>query len=160
MKKKILIGCVVFTLVGLCCLYYYYPRKVSFELVKVIDKPCKEYDKSHWFSFGYVQNKERLKFWMIDYYHRTSCVEKGIKGYDSIFVENLSKELDFEKYDYIIAYQKQIKELKYSPYLTKTEDGLYFDKRTPLIATWGRIKTNKVYIYQIKKNENFRAPGP
>lgn len=147
-------------LIGLSCLYYYYPRKVSFEIVKIIDKPCKEYDNSQWFSFDYVENKERLKFWMIDYYNRLPCIEKGIKGYDSIFVENLSKELDFEKYDYIIAYQKQIKELKYSPYLTKTEDGLYFDKRTPLIATWDKVKTDRVYIYQIKKNKNFRSPGP
>ena len=82
------------------------------------------------------------------------------KGYDTIFVTNLAKELDFDRYDYIITYQKQLKELRYSPYLTKTEDGLYHDKRTPLIPTWDSVQTDKVYIYRIKKNEKYRSPGP
>jgi hypothetical protein len=50
--------------------------------------------------------------------------------------------------------------LQHSPYLTKTADGLYFDKRTPLIPSWDSVITDKVYIYRIKKNNKFRAPGP
>jgi hypothetical protein len=147
-------------IVGLCILYYYYPRKVAFELTKEINKPYLDFDRSYYIGFDYVKDKERLIFYMINYYKKSSCVKAGLKGYDSIFVENLGKELDFKRYDYIITYQKQLKELRHSPYLTKTEDGLYHDKRTPLIPTWDSVITDNVYIYRIKKNNKYRAPGP
>ena len=59
-----------------------------------------------------------------------------------------------------MVYQRQLKELRHSPYFTKTIDGLYFDKRTPLIPTWDSVITDKVYIYRIKKSNKYRAPGP
>jgi len=140
-------------------LYYYYPRKVSFALVKEITKPNEDFNNSQWLSFDYVRNKEQLMFYMVDYY-KTLPPEMQEEGYGSIFIENLGKELDFKKYDYIITYQKRLKELRHSPYLTKTEDGLYFDKQTPLIPTFDTEITDKVYIYQIKKNNKYRALGP
>ena len=81
-------------------------------------------------------------------------------GYDSIFVQNLAKEFDFKKHDYIITYQKQLKALRHSPHLAKTEDDLYFDKKTPLIPTFDTVLTDKVYIYRIKKNNKYRSFGP
>ena len=159
MKKKvlsILVATVVFV-VGLYILYYYYPRKVSFELAKEILKPHKEFDNSQFIGFEYADSKYRLIYWLVKHYEPFYPKEQR---YDSLFVENLAKELDFDRYDYIITYQKQLKELRYSPYLTKTEDGLYHDKRTPLIPTWDSVQTDKVYIYRIKKNNKFRAFGP
>lgn len=159
MKKIFLpsITILILILIGIYCVHYYYPRKVSFELAKEIDKPYKEFS---WIGYDYVENAERLDFYMVRYYNKPSCIKAGLKGYSLNFVENLAQELDFDKYDYIIAYQKKIKELRHSPYLTKTEDCLYFDKRTPLIPTWDSVLTDKVYIYRIEKNNEYRAPGP
>ena len=158
MKKNVLcfIVAVVFV-VGLRVVYYYYPRKVSFELAKEIEKPHKDFDNSQFIGFEYADSKDRLMYWLTEHYKLFYPQEQI---YDSIFVENLAKELDFDGYDYLIAYQKKLKELRYSPYLTKTEDGLYHDKRTPLIPTWDSVITDKVYIYRIKKNNKFRALGP
>lgn len=157
MKKKLLFVITILVVIGLYVIYYYCPRKVSFELAMVIEKPCKEFDNSHFIGFEYANNKENLIYWMVEHYKY--YYSQG-QTYDSLYVENLSNELDFNNFDYLIAYQKQLKELKYSPYLTKTEDGLYFDKRTPLIPTWDSVITDKVYLYRIIKNNKFRAPGP
>ena len=126
-------------------------------MVKEIDKPSKEFDNSHFIGFEYADSKDRLIYWLVEHYEPFYSQEQR---YDSIFVENLAKELNFDRYDYIIAYQKQLKELRHSPYLTKTEDGLYHDERTPLIPTWDSVITDKVYIYRIKKSNKYRAPGP
>lgn len=53
-----------------------------------------------------------------------------------MFVSKIIKETNFDKYDYIISYMKEITSLKYSPHITWIEDGLYFDKRIPLIAEY------------------------
>ncbi len=158
MKKKLLY--VVTTLmfvVGFCVLYYYCPRTVSFELAKEIPKPHDEFDNSHFMGFEYADSKDRLLYWLVEHYE--PFYPLGYR-YDSTFVENLAKTLDFEKYDYIITYQKELKSLSYSPYLTKSKDGLYYDKRTPLVPIFDTIMTDKVYIYQIIKNKRFRVYGP
>ncbi len=156
-KIKFIILIIIFISVGTYCFYYYYPRKVSFELAKEILKPHKEFDNSQFIGFEYADSKYRLIYWLVKHYEPFYPKEQR---YDSLFVENLAKELDFDRYDYIITYQKQLKKLKYSPYLTKTEDGLCHDKQIPLIPTWDGVITDKVYIYRIKKNEKYRSPGP
>ena len=144
-------------IVGLCILFYYYPRHVSFELAKEILKPNKEFDNSQFIGFEYVVSKDRLVYWLVE--HPKQFYPEG-QVYDSNFVDNLGNGLDFQKFDYIITYQKQLKELRHSPYLTKAKDDLYFDKKTPLIPTWDSVITNKVYLYRIKKNNKYRSPGP
>ena len=43
----------------------------------------------------------------------------------------------------------------------KSFDILYdYDKKTPLIPTWDKEVTDSLYVYRIKKNNRFRAPGP
>ena len=149
----IMIVCIV----GLCVLYYYYPRTVPFELAKEIQKPHKEFDNSQFIGFEYADSKSMLIYWLVEHY-KTFYPQEQL--YDSIFVETLVKKFDFEKYDYIIAYQKELIGLKYSPYLTRTKDGLYYDKKTPLIPTFKSQYTDKIYVYKIKKNNKFRPPGP
>ncbi|MDR1005294.1 MAG: hypothetical protein LBL74_00320 [Bacteroidales bacterium] len=158
MKNKVIILIIVCFTLGLLCLYYLYPRKISFESVKEIPKLNENFDMTSFIGFHYVSNENCLVFWLSTFYQRQ--LQEGLVGYDSIFIQNLSKELNFDKYDYIITYQKQLKELRHSPYLTKTKDGLYFDKQTPLIPTFDTAITNKVYIYRIRKNNKYRAPGP
>lgn len=158
MKKKIriiiLIGVISYIL------YFFIPRSINFECVMEIPKPNDEFDMSSYIGFDYAENADRLHFWLVDFFFKSSCVRDCLTGYDDKYVENISKQLDFKRYDYIIAWQKELKELRYSPYLTKTKDGLYFDKRTPLIPTWSDVITDKVYIYRIKKNHKFRSFGP
>lgn len=156
-KKIMIILLVIVFVVGLGILYYYYPRSISFEFTMEIQKPHEKFDNSQFVGFDYVANKERLIYYLTDYYKQRYPPQQG---YDSIFVQNLAEKLDFEKYDYLITYQKQLKALRHSPFLTKTEDGLYFDKKTPLIPTFDTVLTDKVYIYRIKKNNRYRSFGP
>ena len=142
-------------------LWYYHPRKVSFELILRIPKPNATFDRSDWLSYDYIANEDQLFFFMVDWYDKFSPNDSlYMSGYETSCIKNLKKQLDFTKYDYIITYQKQLISLNYSPRLTKRKDGLYFDKRIPLIPTFDNVFTNKVYIYQIKKSRRFRAPGP
>jgi len=157
-KKKLYAVTTLLFVAGLCFVYYFYPRNVHFELAKEIEKPNPEFDRSYFVGFEYIENKESLFFYMVYRYEEPPF--RDMKGYDTVFVKTLSKDLDFDRYDYIIAYQKKLKKLRYSPYLTKTEDGLYFEERTPLIPIWDSVRTDKVYIYRIKKNKKFRSYGP
>ena len=157
-KKKLYAVTTLLFVVGLCFVYYFYPRSVHFELAKEIEKPYPEFDRSYFVGFEYIENKESLFFCMVYRYEEPQF--RDMKGYDTVFVKTLSTDLDFDRYDYIIAYQKKLKKLRHSPYLTKTEDGLYHEKRTPLIPIWDSRITDKLYIYRIKKNNKFREPGP
>lgn len=156
-KKKLYAVTTILFVVGLCFLYYFYPRNVHFKLAKEIEKPSPEFDNYHYKSFEYADSKDRLIYWLAKHY-KSFYPQEQI--YDSLFAENLANNFDFTRYDYIIAYQKKIKKLRHSPYLTKTEDDLYFEERTPLIPIWDSVRTDKVYIYRIKKNNKFRRPGP
>lgn len=161
MKNFMLAGITLIIIILIAFLAnYHYPRKVSFELVKEIDKPQLDFHRTDYIGFDYIRNVEQLYYYMIDYYNKESCVNTGLKGYNPFFVKNLAVEFDFSTYDYIITYEKMLRSLKYSLHLTNTKDGLCFDRRTPLIPIWDTVNTNKVYIYRIKKNSKFRAPGP
>ena len=156
MKKGLLFSVLTIVLVfGLCALYYYYPRKVSFELAEVIEKPYPDFDRTSYVGFEYVEDAEGLKRCMIDKYSH-----RDLKGYSLIFVEDLAKRLDFTKYDYLITYQKELKALRHSPYLSRTQDGMPSVKQIPLIPTWDSARTDKIYIYRIKKNNKYRPFGP
>ncbi|WP_411915695.1 hypothetical protein [Porphyromonas miyakawae] len=140
--------------------YYFYPRTVSFEFVEEIPLPTDAFDRREYIGFDYVESVDRLYFYLVEFYERIPNDDPKLKGYDRDFVRQLSEGFDFEKYDYLITYQKTLNKLQYSPYLTKEKDDIYFDKRTPLIPTWNKRGTDKVYVYRIKKNDHFRAPGP
>lgn len=156
MKKIFLI--VVSSIVAFA--YYFYPRTVSFEFVEEIPLPTDAFDRREYIGFDYVESVDWLYFYLVEFYERILNDDPKLKGYDRDFVRQLSEGFDFEKYDYLITYQKILNKLQYSPYLTKEKDDIYFDKRTPLIPTWNKRGTDKVYIYRIKKNDHFRAPGP
>lgn len=156
MKKIFLI--VVSSIVAFA--YYFYPRTVSFEFVEEISLPTDAFDRREYIGFDYVESVDRLYFYLVEFYERIPNDDPKLKGYDRDFVRQLSEGFDFEKYDYLITYQKTLNKLQYSPYLTKEKDDIYFDKRTPLIPTWNKRGTDKVYVYRIKKNDHFRAPGP
>ena len=129
---------------------------VPFEFVKEIHKPTEDFDNSRWLTYQYVQNEERLMYSLVDYYKQRYPPQQG---YDSVFVQHLGKELIFDKYDYLIVYQKQLKDLAYYPYWAKIDALSYLDEKE-LTPTFDTVITDKVYIYRIKKNNKYRAPGP
>lgn len=141
-------------------LYYYYPRTVKYELAFEINKPDSTFDRSYFIGFDYVENKDWLMYYLIESLNKSSSPNHLLKGYDNVFLEDLASKMDFDRYDFIVTYQKRLVKLQHSPYLTREKDGLYFDDLTPLIPTWDTEKTDKNYIYRIKKNKRFRAPGP
>jgi hypothetical protein len=159
-KGKFIIAVILLLLMGFLALYYYYPRKVSFELAKEINKPTDDFDNSQFMGYHYVKDADELVYLWVDFYGYLSSWQKEKKGYDAIFVNNLVKKLDFENYDYLITYQKQLKGLRHSPYLTYREDGLKYEKKIPLIPIWESESTNKIYLYRIKSNNKYRSPGP
>ena len=141
--------------------WYYHPRNITFELAMELPIPNESFDYSDWLSYNYVSDEDQLMYWMVIWYNQRPKNNRFYKaGYDSCYVECISKQLNFKKYDYIIVYQKRLNSLDHSPNLTKQRDGLYYDNRIPLIPTFDTLVTDKVYIYQIKKNKKYRAPGP
>ncbi len=162
MKKKELYIIICLSLLGIIIILFFFPRRISFELAKEIKKPCIEFDYSYYGWMNYVDEKERFFFYLYDYYSlpKYSYNMNGL-GYDSLYVEDLSKELDFINNDFLITYQRRLKKLRHSPFFTISKDGLYdYDKKIPLIPVWDKEVTDSIYIYRIKKNNRFRAPGP
>lgn len=138
--------------------YYYIERTVSFEYVMRIPA----FKNCHPRGVTYIKNKERMYYFLVDIYkERRSWDEKfELFGYDSTYVAPLIEDLDYKKYDYVISYMMKISKLKHSPYLTETEDGLYFDNRIPLIPEYEKGIYDFIYIYRVKKDYRFRAMGP
>ena len=159
-RKKMLVFIILLMIVISFCGYYYYPRKVPFVLTKVIDKPNESFNRAHEKSYDYIKNEKYLIGHLVDYYKKSSCVENLLCGYDSLFVQNIKHEFDFDKYDYLITYHKKLKGLVYSPYLAKKHDRMGYFKEKPLIPTFDTEITDKVYFYRIEKNNKYRAPGP
>lgn len=156
--QKYIIGIALVALVVTVYLcYYYIERTVSFEYVMRIPAFKNCYPRE---GVEYVQSKKRMYFFLVDFYKKPSCQKDEIFGYDSTYVSPLIEDLDYEKYDYVISYMMKVSKLKYSPYLTDTEDGLYFDNRIPLIPEFEKGIYDFVYIYRVKKDYRFRAMGP
>ena len=59
-------------------LWYYHPRKVSFELILRIPKTNATFDRSDWLSYDYIANEDQLFFlWltgMINSPRMTVCI--------------------------------------------------------------------------------------
>ena len=79
--------------VGLCVVYYYYPRKVSFELAKEIDKPYSEFSRIDYVGFDYIENAERFEFFMVYYYNKASCIKAELKDMILFLLQILPKSL-------------------------------------------------------------------
>lgn len=141
--------------------WYYHVRHVKFELEKVLAPPEHGVGgNADFMGFELVENENDLLFWLCEQFKKSYYRDNGVIGYDMEYAKKLSKELDYENYNYIITYNKEILDLQHSPYLTRHEDGLYFDERTPLFPTFYTKRTDKVYIYKIKNDCKYRCFGP
>ena len=99
-------------------MYYFIPRSVPFVLEKEMEKPSREFDYHYCMGFYEAGCKERLMFLLTEKMKEESYSQG--KAYDSTFVDDIAKDFDFEKYDYLITYQKKLLKLQHSPHLTKT----------------------------------------
>ena len=148
-------------LFSICLFWYFYVRHVKFDLVKVLDPPKHGIGGNADFrGFELVENENDLLFWLCEQFKKSYYRDKGVIGYDIGYVKLLSKELDYDNFSYLITYSKEVIDLQHSPYLTRHEDGLYFDKRIPLFPKFNSNSTNKIYIYKIKKDGKYRCFGP
>ena len=135
---------------------YYTTQTLSFEYVSRIPK----FDNCHPKGIDYIRNKEMMRYWLVDYYKKPSCIRNGLVGCDSIVVSNLITTLNFGEYDYVVSYLRRISKLKYSPYLKEiSEDCLHYSQM-PLIPEYERDTIDSIYIYRIKKNNIFRSLIP
>lgn len=146
---------VILTLISIE-IYYKYERLVPFEYVTSLPK----FHNCYFRDIDYIDSEKRMHFCLVDFYKKKSCQKAGLTGYKDEYITVLSRKIDFTNYDYILSYTKKIKILKYSPYLTKKHDNLYFDKRIPLIAEYLKGEFDSIFIYKIRKTGKFRAPGP
>lgn len=136
----------IFLFLGLLAIaiYYFYPRGVKFTLSKTIDFPIKKIEVGY--PYNYISQENIFEYvFLIN------------REYDSLFVDSLGKMLNFLEYDYIVTYGKELRDLSYSPYLKKFKDGCTSIEGMPLIPNYLPYATNKVYIYQIKKNPKLRG---
>ena len=159
-NKKTYISLLIIAAVTIICVAifnYYHERIALFKYVMSIPTFHNCYPR----GIDYVENEDRLYFYLVGYYQKPSCQEAKLEGYDSVYVSKIISNFDFRKYDYIISYMKKISTLKHSPYLTKNQDNLYdIDERIPLIAEYEKGTYDSLFIYRIEKNTEYRAPGP
>lgn len=144
-KRQYMTIIIVFLLIGVLIFgYYYYPRKVNFELVnqvkvaqvdhpiivvserKILDKFLKE-----------IFETEQISDITIDY-----------------------SLLDFNKNDYVISFNKKLLSLKHSPYLSKKYDLCPYLKEKPVIPEFTNDIDESIYIYKIDKKGKYRAICP
>lgn len=135
--------------------YFFYPRKVRFTFVKSLSIADTTYNLEY-ASFNYIPDAEHLIHFLVK-----QPKFFNYQAYDSTFVRSLANELDFSKNDYIITWHRKLSQLRYSPYLTRTQDGMYEClEEIPLIPTFDNAVGDSTYIYKIEKNKKFRSPGP
>ena len=157
--KKIIGGVILFLCIPIGLFYWYYPRQVHFNLVSQLVQPDGNAFLSSYMGFDKVDTPERLLFYLAGDYNNSIYVNRYC--YYTTEIENISEGFDYFHNDYIITYNKRLKALKHSPFLTRTNDDLHeFMEGIPLIPIFEDKFTDSVYIYSIKKNSHFRAPGP
>lgn len=140
----------VFLIAGVVLIAYYifHQREVSFEFVRTMKIPG---NTDSPLTFYYTPSQERLKYWMFDY---------RIENNQPV-IENIDLGMfDFEKYDYLLFFGKKLLNLRYSPWLTYSEDECHYLKETPLFSTLEDDSIDKLYIYRISKTNKFRSPCP
>ena len=144
-------------LVSICHLFNYYTTQtLSFEYVSRIPK----FDNCYPMGINYIRNKDMMRYWLVDFYKKPSCIRAGLVGCDSIVVSNLITTLNFDEYDYVVSYLRRISKLKYSPYLKKTSEDCLHYSQMPLIPEYERDTIDSIYIYRVKKNNIFRSLIP
>jgi hypothetical protein len=151
MKKTLyfIIGGIFIILLFSYFINYYYKRKIYFYLYKVIELPYEEFDEYNSKYFHILDSQSSMCHYLID-----------MQGYDSLYVFDLMKQLNFEVNDYIISYNKELVELSYSPYLSRSKDGCGYLKDIPLIPLYNDFKTDSVFIYRTSKLHGYRVPCP
>ena len=148
---KVIIGGFILSVLWLaiCYVYYFYHRSVEFEEVAQLydiefRKRINEQPK-------YISCREDLFWELVERRDErySSHAESDDIPYDYNLVESLAESMDFNKYDYIITYNRELGEIVYAPYLSDFIE--VSDVKTPLIPLLKGRGSDNIYIYRIKK---------
>ena len=153
-----MIKIIISLLIVLCgfCYWYCSPRKIIPHLEYVLPIPNKTFDMYNCKSYLFIQDSSDLFLYLLDD-KSFSIPDRGFRDSD---VRMLNEKLNYKDNSYILTWNRKLVNLRYSPYLTRHSDGLYFDARTPLFPIFDSTKTNNLFLYSIPKTMKYRAPGP
>ena len=133
-----------------CYFYYYSHRYVEFE--KVAELYDMEFRWRSSYRAEYVCDKDELMYILVENrerYYKPDASTNDVP-YDTDMVLSLAQSMDFEKYDYIITYNRELEKLVYAPYLSDCMEDLMWQEKISLIPLYQGV-TDYVYIYRIKK---------
>ena len=143
-----------FNAIGLSC-WYFYPRKIVPQKVCALHIPNDTFNLYACMSIDLIQDSASL---------HTSMIMAGVSlpptGFDSMDIFALHSVLNYQNYTYVLNWNKELIELRHSPYLTNHIDGLYYDAKIPLFPLSKDTRTDSLHVYYIPKTHAFRAPGP
>ena len=136
------------TVISVFSYKYFKTKYVHFEFVGSTDFPLIDKNYFDHSFYHFVTDRELL-------YVLMSKAE-----IDSTTINIIDKKLSYKKEDYIITYNKELLNLVYSPYLAFKKDACEYLDEKPLFPKYSEIRTNKIYIYKIKKDIGYRVPCP
>lgn len=143
-RNSIIIISVFLFIITLFVGYYFYPRKVKFELVQKIQ--IKQRDHS------LIILREK------DVFERFTKENLNSRELNEDLTNFL--KLDFVKNDYLLTFNKELKSLKHSPYLSRKYDLCSYLDAKPVIPCYGDTTDKCLYIYKIKVKNKYRSICP
>jgi hypothetical protein len=120
--------------------YYFYPRKVEFKLVEKINLAKADH------PLIIVSERKVLDKFLIEIFGT-----EALTDYSS---------LDFNKFDYMVSFNRKILNLRYSPYLSKKNDLCPYLKEKPVIPEYSNDIDDSIYIYVINRKNRYRGICP
>ncbi len=154
MRKKLLYYGIVFAFIGVCggiLFNIFHVRHMPFQFECAVAINVDTYAPWH---FHYVSTEEEFRFWICNH-QTTDNLPPLINNPDL-------SPFDFARYDYLLFAGKRLTDLRYSPWLSHTEDAIcrHEDARIPLIPSLEESSTDSLYIYKIEQTTKYRLPGP
>lgn len=132
------------------CVYYFYHRNIKFEEVNRLYDI--EFRLRMFQSPTFISTPNKLFEVLIDWRDKAYGYDSTVVvPYNSELVESLADSMDFDKYDYIISYNRELGEIIYAPYLSDCIYDLIGGEKTFLIPLFKGNVTDFIYIYRIRK---------
>lgn len=132
--------CVILIIVA----YSFIPRKLSYTMTSSVLWPDKSNNRSGHDYYYYVRDEAQLFFLLCEN-----------EPFDSNSVSEISRNLDFASFNYIIVLNKRLKSLSYSPYLTWSSTCYRAVDYIPLIPKYSERNIDSVFIYSVRSNKKF-----
>ena len=108
--------------------------------------PNPNYDNSGFKGIYVVSEREHFEYFI----HKEARNETT--GFDSLYIQQVMNDLRFDTYDYVISYQKRIRNLFWSHYERHYDTGSLI----PLSAIFEKEITRSIHIYAIYPKYKYR----